>query len=198
MLPSLTISGWWQYEHWLQWLFQMLLATLLLASIPGLLCYDGCYPYQIKCGQHCADYCKCGSDKTLEHGSAEYCCIPQHTNCTSDGLYTASCPGGTPLPFTQPCNGVCHYYSDGRNYDRNYIPCDTDDRCVSVQDMCRDTQCFNQVLFIYHVSNYCHTLLYLTISAQMKLQQVPACKIGSQSGIIIRKNHPPSLPRTQC
>ena len=136
----------------------MYLLIAILASIPGLVCYDECdeglYNINIKCGQHCAYSCKCGSDKTLNRYSDEYCCVPQHTNCTSDGggrYPTVSCPGGTPLAWSQKCHGECHYYREKYNYERNYIPCDTEDRCVPVQDVCVDTQCFNQVLFIYHV-----------------------------------------------
>ena len=132
----------------------LLLATLLLATIPGVVCYDGCsVSRHMKCGEHCAEKCECGSDKTLKWDSVEYCCVPQHTNCTSDGgtYPTVSCPGGTPLALSQKCHGECHYYRNETNYKRNYIPCHTEDRCVSVLDMCLDTQCFNQVLFIYHV-----------------------------------------------
>ena len=44
------------------------------------------------------------------------------------------------------------------------------------------------------IGDYCHTRPYLEISAQLKIWQVSACKIGPQSGIIIKLIHPPHPP----
>jgi hypothetical protein len=53
------------------------------------------------------------------------------------------------------------------------------------------------IRLLSHIS-YCHTRPYLGGSAQLKIWQVSACKIGPRSGIIIKLIHPtpPTPPPT--
>jgi hypothetical protein len=44
------------------------------------------------------------------------------------------------------------------------------------------------------LTDYCHTRPYLGVEAHLKFLQIPACKIGPQSGIITWLVQPPTHP----
>ena len=52
------------------------------------------------------------------------------------------------------------------------------------------------MILYYSILHYCHTRLHLGFSAELRIWQVPGCKMEPRSGTISWKNRPPTHPPT--
>ena len=111
---------------------------------------------EIKCGDICLGVkwsCQCGKQKitifplkeTLS-SKLEHCCLPpsfeSKTQCyKNEDTLTVHCDHGKPLSLFKPCNGKCYNDYEDRNItglgQLAMHKCDTENKCVLVQQMCR-------------------------------------------------------------